>query len=947
MMSKRLPKHKPRFSSIITIVAFLLIAISLPLPADAQKRGKEIHTSRYYATRALGFEDNNQWEAAKREIDEGLEFYPDDPDLRYLNGRYYYYALGDIQQARYNLVKALHENDQHFLARRLLVDVEEDAGHYSSSMCYVNELLEFEPYDRDLWRRKIYLYNKMGNTVEADIALDRLARIFPNDSIVQLDQSIRNRENWNKMVQETTPRETAANLEHYIELDPTNLDYYLKLIDLYQFLGDEERAFGTVMMALRQFPYNIELVRKGSGILTGMGEYVRALNFLRDNRVSGTLYNNVLEEVANDDRLRDPYEANGRLFARTKNREALAYLLNTSITRGYYEDAKYYINEAMRLEGVTTELLLKEYALEKRFGTEASQYRLLQQLYMSNPDNEEFKEEYASLMLELAAKDMDGEQWSDALTHLRRALDIITSENEEWPAAISRQITILGKLGNMEEARQVYNYASDLKPADRERFASAYEDIAASRIKALIDAEQYESALNEAESLLSVMPESETALRACINMSQTLMKDNLFWLYAHIGYEAYPENPYFIVKEAIALQQQGQTAEALALLKPRDGGDPFINSQLSTAYQGITLDWAQELLKEKMPDIALELIDTALVQNPRNQELLYCKGLAYEQLKQFDKAYEYQSANYNPSNAEQAEWYQHMRYLRFRGYNNRVDASYTYAAYDTRNEGIGSVAHMYSIANVTYSHLTTNNTYSFGVNYKGIDGYIENNYWDSGGVGIELTGEWDHTFNHHWSGKVSASWSNQYFNKYGANIGASYDIGNGWTPSLKFGYRRTPPTVFYFAGDAGDLSMTEEVKEYNLFILTPSIEKAWERIRTSFNVDLSYLRKNLFYNIGWKGKLFINEDNISSVGLMAGFGTFPELTFYDQTVLSNTAKTNVTIGFDFQYLLTKNLYLGINGVWNTFYNPLHAPNGTLLRAYRNIYVLTGQLHVAF
>ncbi|MCH5319469.1 MAG: hypothetical protein J1E38_07160 [Paramuribaculum sp.] len=944
MKIKTKQQHKGIFSLGVSALLLLSAFLVCSFPTQAQKKGKEVHTSRYYAGRAQNFADANSWEAAKREIDEGLALYPEDPDLRYLNGRYYYYAQGDLHNARYNLVKALQENDQHFLARRLMVDVEEDAGRYSSAICYVNELLEFEPYDRDLWRRKIYLYNQMGNTTEADQALDRLARIFPNDTVVQRDQSVRNRQNWNHMVQTTTPRETAANLEHYIELDPTNMDYYLKLIDIYRFLGENERAFGTVNMALRQFPYNSDLVRLGSGILTHMGEYVRALNFLRENRVSGTLYNNVLEEVANDDRIRDPYEANGRLYARTHNREALAYLLNTSLTRGYYDDAKYYLTESMKIYGVTTELLLKEYALEKRFGNEASQMRLLQQLYTTNPDNEELKEEYAQLMLKLSGKEMETEQWNDALIHLRRALEIITPEAPEWPAAISRQITILGKLGNMTEAREIYNYASEQMPSDRERFASAYEDIAAVRIKGLIETERYEEALNEAEALLSVIPESETALRACINMSQTLLKDKLFWLYADMGYQAFPDNPYFIVKKAVALQQQGKMAEALALLKPREDGNPFLNSQLSTAFQGVTLDWVQELLKDHMPEIALEMIDTALVQNPRNTELLYCKGLAYEQLHQYEKAYEYQSKNYNPSNAEQGEWYQHMRYLRFRGYRNRVDASYTYAAYDTRSLGLGSVAHMYSIANVTYSRLTPNNTYSFGANYKGIDGYIEDNYWNSGGVGIELNAQWDHTFNYRWSGMISGSWSNQYFNKFGGNIGVNYYAGNGWTPGLKAGYRRTPPTTFFFAGED---AVTEENKEYNLFILTPSIEKAWDRVRTSVNVDLSLLRKNLFYNVGWKGKLFINEDNISSVGLMGSFGSFPELTFYDQTVLSNTAKTNVSVGFDFQYLLTKNMYFGLSGVWNTFYNPLRAPDGTVLRAYRNIYVLTGQLHVAF
>lgn len=47
----------------------------------------QIHTSRYYFNRADDYAKANAWNEAKREIDAGLEQYPDDPDLRYLNGR--------------------------------------------------------------------------------------------------------------------------------------------------------------------------------------------------------------------------------------------------------------------------------------------------------------------------------------------------------------------------------------------------------------------------------------------------------------------------------------------------------------------------------------------------------------------------------------------------------------------------------------------------------------------------------------------------------------------------------------------------------------------------------------------------------------------------------------------------------------------------------------------
>ena len=107
------------------------------------------------------------------------------------------------------------------------------------------------------------------------------------------------------------------------------------------------------------------------------------------------------------------------------------------------------------------------------------------------------------------------------------------------------------------------------------------------------------------------------------------------------------------------------------------------------------------------------------------------------------------------------------------------------------------------------------------------------------------------------------------------------------------------------------------------------------------------LDSKLYYNVGLKGKLFINNDNISSVSLITGFGSFPELSFFEQTALRGISHTNAMIGFDAQYLLTHNLYIGVAGSWNTCYNPYRQADGSLTASYRNIYSVTMQMHVAF
>ena len=411
-----------------------------------------------------------------------------------------------------------------------------------------------------------------------------------------------------------------------------------------------------------------------------------------------------------------------------------------------------------------------------------------------------------------------------------------------------------------------------------------------------------------------------------------------------MGYEEYPTVPYFVVKQAVSLQQQGKNEEALALLRPNKKANEYLNPQLAAAYSGISHDWATQLLKNRIGDVALQVIDSALVYDAENKDLLYDKGIALEYLKQFDKAYEYQKHYYNPSNAEQEDYIHHMRYLGFKGCKNRVDATYTAAFFDAHDETLSTIAHLYSLASVTYSRLSARNTYTGQISYKGIDGYHADGERESGGFGLEFMAQWEHVFNAKWSGMANASVSTRYFNKFGANVSASYSAPKGWTPSLRLGYRRTPPTYLYLGGvNMGQITRDE----YNLILITPSVEKAWERVRVSANTDFALMSSSFYYNVGVKGKLFINNDNITSVSLVTGFGSFPELTFFEQTALRNVSHTNAMVGFDVQYLCTRHLCLGLAGSWNTCYNPYRQSDGTLVDSYRNIYSITLQFHLAF
>lgn len=927
----------------LLVILFCMAGI---VTAGSKNEVETKHNARYYARRAENLEQSGNWEAAKREIDEGLQLYPSDPDLRYLNGRYYYYSQNDLNKARYNLIKAIQENDDHYQAKRVLVDVEDDSKHYSSSICYINELLEFQPYDRDLWRRKIALYNKIGQVQEADEALQRLARIYPNDTIIRRDLANRNRENWAQRLQKSSLNDAAADLEDWLELDPGNIDYYNELINIYYKLGQTERAIGTINRALEYHKGNQALIQKAASMMAEMGNYTRALSFLRAHKNTGKLYNDLLKESADDNRAHDPYESNGRLYATTKDRDALIYLVNTSVVRGYYPDAIEYLTEAYKVFGETPELLLKQYGLEKRFGNDKKAMAILEKLRKKMPNNAELKDDYVDALLALVDHDVETEQWDEALTHIDQVINLIGVSNEKWPGLITRKINILGHLNRLEAARELYLRSINAKPGARERFAYAYEEVAAVRLKALVENEEYERALAEAQDLLEIAPDSEAALRTCINMSQTLGRKELFQKYALMGYEKFPDSPYFIVKEAVALQQQGKTEEALAMLRPDRYRDEYVNPQLLNAYAGMSQEFAALLIKDHFPEQAMQVIDTALYYDATNKDLLYLKGVAYEQLHDYAKAWEYQTKYYNPSNAEQADWYQHMRYLKWSSFNNRLTANYTAAYFDSTNDDLTTIGHMYSIGSLAYSYLGKNDTFTGQISYKGVDGhYNELKEYEAGGFGIELMGQWDHVFNPRWSGFANLSYGTKFFNLIGINAGAAWNMRNNWTLTGKVGYRYTSPTYIVNKNNANDI----RYRRYSVFLLTPGVQKTWgERIVTSAALDLIGMSTGFYYNLGLKGKIFVNNDNVTSVGVLAGFGSFPELAFFDQTGLSTLSKTNAMVGIEGMYLLTNNFAISLNGNWNTYYYPvrLHFED-PMVDSYRNVFSINLGLHVAF
>ena len=527
---------------------------------------------------------NEEWEEGKTLLEEGLGRYPKVSDLQWLMGKYWHHKK-DYDQARYHLIKAIEDNYNNVNAKQLLVDVEENTQNYSSAICYVNELLEVNPYWRGLWRRKIDLYRKQGNDVEADRLLKRINQIYPNDTILRKDYIYSMELGYQHMKKGGNRKEAINTLTELIKAAPGNEQYYLDIINLQLQEGNQEAALGWASNGLSEIPGSYSLISKKVGILGELARYPEALVFMRDQMRKNNsaalrqLYNHILLEAAQAERQRDPYVLYGIVYDNGKNnKEALDYLLNTSVTRGYSDDAFYYLREAKKKYGDTDKgILYKEYLLYRKMNEKDRAFSTLNKLYELYPDDYDIllaiceqHMEKAERLIELGLhaealphtqfiiqKQVDSEitgiAWERALgcyismkkyNEALAALDTLTTRYPEYENGIWKRAFILDKMDKTAEALDIYLSAIEHSDEDMRMFyVIGYEELAIPYIKKCMEAGNTQRAHDTACKLVQLNPSSDLGLRYAINTSALLKQYDKFQQYTEQGLQYYPNEP--------------------------------------------------------------------------------------------------------------------------------------------------------------------------------------------------------------------------------------------------------------------------------------------------------------------------------------------------------------------------------------------------------------------
>lgn len=974
---------------LILVLAVFLLAPVATIAGDVKSPTGE------YEFQARASFRSGKWKEGKKILDKGIRKYPDNSELNELMGQYFLHYQ-QYDRSRFYLIKATQDKSDNVHAKQMLIDVEDVTGNYSSAISYVNELLEVTPYDKGLWVRKINLYRKQGNTKLADHFLERLTKIYPNDHKLRQQFTARTEERFESSKKKGDIPDAIANIETLLKENPKNAEYYLTLCNLYLQEGRKNEALAVAERGILHTGGNASLVRKKVGILIDQRHYSEAIGYMKEyqkthhNASIATLLKNVQDEAAYESMQNDPYIMMGKVYGRNHSMEALNFLLNNSFTREYNEDALYYINEMKKYKGSTPQLLYKEYLVNRRMGYSKKAYNLLEKVHRLQPKNMDVVAELSGYHFENADKYMMARLYEEAIPDLDWVIDNDTvKENLQaaWnkkyaclyeqgrykealtlldQAGVSnfgyhkwcvRKAELLNNSGKQDEALRLLEEAmlQDRNEQHFDFYASSYEDIAVPYIKSLIANGAIKKANVEAAKLVKIRPESHEGLLYAINTSNQLHKRNDFLNYVDQALQYYPEDITFKVKKATSYNDVEDYQNALDELRPQlenYSGD----SALIKAYTSTSDLLALKLISENHPGQAITVIDSALVYNMDSPELLYDKGLAYEKMHVYDSAYVYQRFN-----RKDAEVQLHLNELHYRNARNEVYLGYLHSR-------LGDNYTVKGIASFGFIHKWKWDTFGLTANYAGRDGYADNtdaeNY-NTGGSGIQLLAEWSHNFQSSCTLTLGGGWSNKYFPNYQGNLRLEFSLKNDWLLDIHGGYRRVEAVSRQMQADStyidfGTWSYNWVYKGWNkswrnLYNAGLGIQKEMWPFILGVKGDVVILDEKYYFNASAQAKFFPIETNkFTHILASFGLGTAPESTVLDFGMPGTFSHLNTNVGLGFNWMITGNLALLLQGNWYTFYNQTNLRIGAtdsftdkVDTRYKNLFNLYLQMNIAF
>lgn len=946
-------------------VALVLLFIYCPLTAGAQEPDEK--SAEAYKTRIAECFDVQDWNGSKQLLDEALELYPDESELNRLAGTYFLHQK-ETENARYFLIKAVKADSDNRRAKLQLISLEEESGNISSAICYVNELLELYPYDKALWKRKIGLYRKQGNQEEADRLLKRLHRIFPTDSILNKDYLNRMEENYLQQRKAGQKEEAVASLKELLKHRNNEPSYYIDLSNLLLQQGYPEEALAVISSGINVLPGNETLLKKKAEILSERGNSMEAYNLVRNSRTDSLreVADRILMEAARKESWKDPYILYGRIYESQKSAEALDYLLRTSFSRGYDEDALYYLGEAAKRYGTTPDILYRKYRIYTRTGDERAAIKALEQLVETDRRNEDMCRELVSVKLQRADELMSRGLYDEALADIGYAARFANDEDQKQSvlnrmidcyAFANRNERLLAVTDSIRRARNdatlyAAQRATALEKMNRRTDALAelerqpelqtelYEAIATRHIKELLEAGAVRQAYAVSKEWLDKIPASKEGLQFAVRTSGGLRLYEEEEKYIGQGRQLYPQESFFVLKEAGAMYRKGEYRQGMELLSPWVDSLSG-NKELTDAYIAHAALRAEQLLKEKETRQALEVLNgvLALDSTTIRTDLYNTLGEAYEQAGDYRAAYAAYS-RYSPPAMQMSGHKRKLMAVQRKGYKNRITTEFLTGWYAGGQSGN-------SVESVSYSRKEKRDLFTGTVNWASRNSYAEAE--DEAGTveesGVQFKLNWGHTFNEKWSAQLELGAANRFFPKWSGQVAVYRYLPKDIELGAALGYRKSYYLGEAYTDAAGSVAAAEKSSDmYNLKLTGTLYRDMW---RLNADCDGYLLNSDLYFNLSSQIRFYPTNDGETHLLATLGAGTAPEADFIDKMMPGSFDKLNVTLGVGGVYAVSKHLSVGLMASYYHFYSQTSADGLKVTTNYKDLYNIYAQLCFCF
>lgn len=861
-------------------------------------------TPAYYDHQTRQLFKQGKWEQGKQLLEKGLSKYESLSSLNELMGEYWLHYK-QYDKARYYLIRSLRDDSDNIHSKEMLMKVEEMTKHYSSAIVYCNELLEAYPYNFDLWKKKIQLFRLQGNAPEASRLLARLREIYPESAVVKKEVAYDLEEKYRQYRKTGDLIKQENALRELVKLEPKNEEFQMALCNLLLQTGRNGEALDIAGYAATQVANPYPFVEKKASILGGQGRYTEAITYLREvpynipslksrsgdlSRISRTMEQDAARAAVQN----DPYTAYARLYEKEHSAEALTYLLNTSMSRGYLDDALEYIRDARGRYGDTKNLLYREYTVQHRLGNSRAAIAMLEKMHTLWPDDQDISEELCATRLDEVRRLMDLGNFQEATPILEKIRQYSVTDDTK-DAIEQRLFTCYVRTGDRQKATQQLDNLNKSAQAK----AMLYEEIALPYIKQLMSEGKLRHADKEIQVALDMGYPSADMLRLGINNTLRLKNSDKARSLVVQGKEQYPDDPFFMLKDAQFMAEDGNYDEAMQKLRPML--DTYIgDSTVVNAYAECCESLALKYLKAKDNEKALSLVNEAMQYTPDSQSLIYTKALIYQAMKDWDNAVATYKL-YHPSIGEQKEYLQTLEAMRFHLLRNQVSVDYQMAR-------PASVDQITSTALVAYTRYEKSNTFTLTLGYAGRDGVIQPTDPDEekGGTGTYISGEWGHTWNKKLSTSILAGCANKFFPRLRLEGKASYILPKDFTAKASVSYRMVSA---YYSTSLISLSVggTKEIEHFNF--------GADVHLSTLSGNESAYFTGNFFYTAGAVAKFFPVDGSRTSLFISGSVGNAPEISLVDYNMPVQFNQLNTMLGIGGLYAINSTIDFSLTGSW--------------------------------